>query len=107
MWFLSALVVLLLGAVAMVAAGHGAPLSQEHDDAPDVLLPDGELTATDLRGVRFPTAVRGYRMAEVDALLERLAREREADPAARRQSAAEVDEAKPDPTPVDGAGPES
>ncbi len=36
------------------------------------------MTADDLRRIRFPLAVRGYRMAEVDALLERLAEEREA-----------------------------
>nr|WP_281363375.1 DivIVA domain-containing protein [Nocardioides perillae] len=31
------------------------------------------MSAADLRRVRFPLAVRGYRMAEVDALLDRLA----------------------------------
>jgi DivIVA domain-containing protein len=36
---------------------------------------DGPLTARDLRAVRFSTAVRGYRMSEVDALLDRLAAE--------------------------------
>ena len=36
------------------------------------------MTADDLRRIRFPLAFRGYRMAEVDALLERLAEEREA-----------------------------
>jgi DivIVA domain-containing protein len=36
---------------------------------------DGPLTAQDLRRVRFGTALRGYRMSEVDALLDRLAAE--------------------------------
>ncbi|HEX4471753.1 MAG TPA: DivIVA domain-containing protein, partial [Nocardioides sp.] len=39
---------------------------------------DGPVTADDLRRIRFPVAFRGYRMAEVDALLDRLAEEREA-----------------------------
>ena len=39
---------------------------------------DGELGADDLRRVRFSLAFRGYRMSEVDALLDRLAREKEA-----------------------------
>ncbi|MEP7091581.1 MAG: DivIVA domain-containing protein [Nocardioidaceae bacterium] len=33
------------------------------------------MTAGDLRAIRFSTAFRGYRMAEVDALLDRLTAE--------------------------------
>ena len=77
-WFFAVLVVLALGAVAVVAAGRGAPMEQAYDDAPDSLVPaEGPLTADDLRRVRVPIALRGYRMAEVDALLDRLAEERE------------------------------
>lgn len=73
-WFFAVLAVLVLGGVAVVAAGRGAPLFEEHDDRPDVVVPPtGPLSAADLRRVRFPLAVRGYRMAEVDALLDRLA----------------------------------
>jgi DivIVA domain-containing protein len=79
MWFFAVLVVLALGAIAVVAAGRGTPMAPAYDDAPDALVPaEGPLTAADLRRVRFPIALRGYRMAEVDALLERLAEEREA-----------------------------
>jgi DivIVA domain-containing protein len=79
MWFFAILVVLALGGVAVVAAGRGEPMGPAYDDAPDSLVPaDGPVTAEDLRRIRFPLAVRGYRMAEVDALLERLADEREA-----------------------------
>ena len=54
-------------------------MAPAYDDRPDSLVPaDGPLTAEDLRRVRFPLAFRGYRMAEVDALLDRLAEEREA-----------------------------
>jgi len=78
MWFFAILIVLALGGVAVVAAGRGQPLSPAYDDAPDSLVPsDGPVTADDLRRIRFPLAFRGYRMAEVDALLERLAEERE------------------------------
>jgi DivIVA domain-containing protein len=77
-WFFAILVVLLLGAVAVVAAGRGTPMEPAYDDAPDSLVPaEGPVTADDLRRVRFPIALRGYRMAEVDALLDRLAEERE------------------------------
>jgi DivIVA domain-containing protein len=87
-WFFAVIVVLALGAVAVVAAGRGAPMEPAYDDAPDSLVPaEGPLTADDLRRVRFPIALRGYRMAEVDALLDRLAEERElADDRARREA---------------------
>lgn len=78
MWFFAILVVLLLGAVAVVAAGKGEPLAPEFDDRPDALVPaDRPLVADDLRRVRFSVAFRGYRMSEVDALLARLADEQE------------------------------
>jgi DivIVA domain-containing protein len=78
MWLFAILVVLALGGVAVVAAGRGQPMAPAYDDAPDALVPvEGPITADDLRRIRFPLALRGYRMAEVDALLERLAEERE------------------------------
>ena len=74
MWFFAVLVVLALGGIALVAAGRGAPLAPVYDDRPDALVPaDGPLHAADLRRVRFSLAFRGYRMSEVDALLEQLA----------------------------------
>jgi DivIVA domain-containing protein len=77
-WFFAILIVLALGGVAVVAAGRGQPMGPAYDDSPDSLVPsEGPVTADDLRRIRFPLAVRGYRMAEVDALLERLAEERE------------------------------
>lgn len=74
MWFFAVLVVLAMGGIALLAAGHGAPLAPVYDDRPDALVPaDGPLRAADLRRVRFSLAFRGYRMSEVDALLEQLA----------------------------------
>jgi len=78
MWLFAIGVVLLLGAIAVVAAGKGAPLDETYADRPDARVPTGRpLVGEDLRTVRFSLAFRGYRMSEVDALLERLAGELE------------------------------
>jgi DivIVA domain-containing protein len=74
-WLTTVLVVLVLGGVAVVAAGRGAPMVEEYDDRPDVVVPTGRLAGDDLRRVRFGVCLRGYRMAEVDALLDRLAQQ--------------------------------
>lgn len=77
-WVFAILVVLVLGAIAVVAAGRGTPMADADVDRPASGVPaEGPLTAGDLRRVRFPLAFRGYRMADVDALLDRLAAERE------------------------------
>ncbi len=77
-WVFAVLLVLLLGGIAFVAAGKGAPMAEEYDDRPDATVPaTGRLTGADLRRVRFSLAFRGYRMSEVDTLLDRLATERE------------------------------
>ena len=82
MWFFAILIVLALGGIAALAAGRGAPLEEVYDDRPDAVVPaTGPLGADDLRRVRFTIALRGYRMSEVDALLDRLATERERGPA--------------------------
>jgi DivIVA domain-containing protein len=93
MWIFAILIVLALGGVAVVAAVPPAPMATAYDDAPDSLVPDnGPITADDLRRIRFPVAFRGYRMAEVDALLDRLAEEREhAARTAAEGDAADVD----------------
>jgi DivIVA domain-containing protein len=75
-WFFAILVVAVIGGVAVVAAGRGGAMAETFDDRPDARVPaDRPLTAEDLRGMRFSTALRGYRMSEVDALLDRLAAE--------------------------------
>jgi DivIVA domain-containing protein len=80
-WVFAILAVLLLGGIAVVASGRGTPMSDVWDDRPDAEVPaEGPLGADDLRRVRFSLAFRGYRMSEVDALLDRLAREREGQP---------------------------
>ena len=78
MWFFAILIVLAMGGIAVLAAGKGAPMAEVYDDRPDARVPaDRPITGEDLRRVRFSLAFRGYRMSEVDALLERLAAERE------------------------------
>lgn len=97
MWLFAVLVVLVMGGVAMVASGRGGSMAPAYDDRPDLALPDDRpLEARDLRTVRFPLALRGYRMSDVDALLRRLATELE-----DARPAADTD---PDPGP-EGSGP--
>lgn len=82
MTLLQILVVLaVIGAVGAVAAGvvHGglpAPTTSVPESGVDDLArPEGALTADDVSGLRFSLALRGYRMAEVDAAIDRLAGE--------------------------------
>ena len=65
----------VLAAIALVAAGRGDGLPEAEPDVAPVALPAGPLAAGDLTAVRFPSALRGYRMADVDAVLDRLAAE--------------------------------
>lgn len=77
MWVMAVLAVVVMGVTAVLATGRGgelAPVEQE-GDGPTLPPPDRPVTAADLEGARFTTAVRGYRMSEVDALLGRLAEE--------------------------------
>jgi DivIVA domain-containing protein len=89
MWFFAVLVVLAMGGIAMVASGRGTPMARVYDDRPDATVPrDSDIGARDLRTVRFSLAFRGYRMSEVDALLDRLAREMEAGETETRETEA-------------------
>ena len=95
MWVFAMLIVLTMGGIAAVASGRGRGLEPAYDDRPDALVPaEGPVGAADLRRVRFSLAFRGYRMSEVDALLDRLAAQLEtAPPPAGRPAdeAADVD----------------
>ncbi|HJQ07528.1 MAG TPA: DivIVA domain-containing protein [Nocardioides sp.] len=86
MWVFAIMIVLVMGVIAMLAAGQGEPMTPAYDDRPDAVVPaDRPLAAEDLRKVRFSLALRGYRMSEVDALLERLAHEMSGDNAGSTQ----------------------
>jgi DivIVA domain-containing protein len=76
MWIFAILIVLALGGIAALTASRAGTMPAAYTDRPDAEVPaDRPLGADDLRRVRFSMTVRGYRMSEVDALLERLARE--------------------------------
>lgn len=80
-WYYAIVVVLVLGGVAVLAAGRGGAMGEVERRTPH-RLPEGDLGADDVRSVRFTSAARGYRMDEVDALLDRLATQLDAaDPA--------------------------
>lgn len=74
-----AVVVLVVILAAFVLFGVGAAATGRlpgladvpADDAGDG-LPAGQLSASDLDRARFPLAFRGYRMADVDRVLDRL-----------------------------------
>ena len=98
-WVFAVVVVAVLAVVAVVATGRGGELSPAYDDRRDVRVQaDGPLTAEDLAGVRFTTALRGYRTSEVDALLERLVSEMQARSQVTLRPQA-ADDAAPAPAP--------
>ena len=76
-WFLWGLAVVVVGLAALVAAGRfgGMPATAVHDSPIPEFPTDRDLDGADLRRVRFAIATRGYSMAQVDDLLDRLASE--------------------------------
>ncbi|WP_242605579.1 DivIVA domain-containing protein [Frankia sp. Cppng1_Ct_nod] len=62
-------------AIAALSVGKFDRLAPAPPDAADSRLPSVTVCAGDVAGVRFEMAFRGYRMAEVDAVLARLADE--------------------------------
>lgn len=75
-WFQLCVVVALLIAVGWVAVGGGGHMSPPTPDRPDPAVPDtGLLARGDVDKVRFSVGARGYRMDEVDDILDRLAYE--------------------------------
>ncbi|MGY1764186.1 DivIVA domain-containing protein [Geodermatophilus sp. SYSU D00779] len=77
---------LFLGGSVLLGRGETQPPA-DPDRSPLELPEDRPVTADDVRGVRMSVTVRGYRMTEVDWLLEQLAQaleERDAEVAALR-----------------------
>ncbi len=104
-WLFAILIVLAMGGIAAVAAGRGGPLAAAYDDRPDAIVPaTGPVRAEDLRRVRFSLAFRGYRMGEVDALLDRLARQEEE---REREQDQEQDQERAQESRLDRARPET
>lgn len=61
----------LLGVGVLLSRADGG-LHDEPMDHADLGMPDRPLTADDIAGLRFRTGLRGYRMEDVDAALERI-----------------------------------
>jgi len=75
-WFQLCVVVALLIAVGWIAVGGGGHMSPPTPDRPDPAVPEtGLLARGDVDKVRFSVGARGYRMDEVDEILDRLAYE--------------------------------
>lgn len=77
-WLLSSVVILVLGASAVIASGRWGEMPEVVDDRPVPALPAGELGPDDLRQARFAVVTRGYSPVQVDALIARLAAQLEA-----------------------------
>lgn len=68
--------VAVVAAVAMAVLGESGPLRDADTDRLEDRLPaDRPLVRSDIDAVRLPTAVRGYRMLDVDEVLDRLGAE--------------------------------
>ncbi|UQA93264.1 DivIVA domain-containing protein [Streptomyces halobius] len=79
-WFLLIAMVVVVSAVTLIVVGGGdAEGGGLRDSPPDRLydpLPDDRpLGHADVEAVRLPVAVRGYRMSDVDDVLDRLGAE--------------------------------
>jgi len=93
-WLQLVVIVALLAAVGWLAIGGGGHMSEPMPDRPDLALPnEGMLERTDVDRVRFSVGARGYRMDEVDDVLDRLAHEIET----REQRIAELEGRAPRP----------
>jgi DivIVA domain-containing protein len=98
---------LFLGASLLLGRGETQPPA-ELDRSPVELPDDRPVTGDDVRALRISPAFRGYRMAEVDWLLEQLSRtldERDATIAALRAgtTAGAGDDTDPEGVPVSTA----
>ncbi|MFG2209843.1 DivIVA domain-containing protein [Streptomyces sp. NPDC048638] len=80
-WFLLIAMVVVVAAVTLVVVGGGdggeggGLRDAEPDRLHDPLPGDRPLSRADVEAVRFPVAVRGYRMDDVDDTLDRLGAE--------------------------------
>ena len=69
-----AVVVAVVTAAAVLGRVDGS-LADATTTMSHVPLPDDQLTPDDIDELRFDTAMRGYRMSQVDAVIDRLRRE--------------------------------
>lgn len=77
--FLIALLVVVIGLVVFAILGHfGTHLEDPTGTSPFESLPRGVVNAEDVEQVRFDQTLRGYRMGQVDEVLDRLRAELQA-----------------------------
>ncbi|MFF0388737.1 DivIVA domain-containing protein [Kitasatospora sp. NPDC004615] len=75
-WVIVVAMAVVVGGAALVALGGGGSLPEaEHDRLTARLPQDRPLSRTDVDDLRLPMALRGYRMDEVDDVLDRLGAE--------------------------------
>ncbi|MGW6915761.1 DivIVA domain-containing protein [Kitasatospora sp. NPDC054939] len=75
-WVIVVAMAVVVGGAALVALGGGGSLPEAVHDRIAARLPqDRPLSRADVDGIRLPMAVRGYRMDEVDDVLDRLGAE--------------------------------
>jgi DivIVA domain-containing protein len=75
-WLILVVMVLVVGAAALVALGGGGSLPDAERDRLGAHLPaDRALGRADIDELRLPMALRGYRMDEVDNVLDRVGAE--------------------------------
>lgn len=75
-WFMLIALVAVVAAVALAVLGDGGALKDSQPDRlEDRLPPDRPLARADVDAVRLPVGLRGYRMLDVDEVLERLGAE--------------------------------
>jgi len=77
--------------LASAVFGRGEELAPLPPDATPTRLPVGDVGGDDVRALRFQQVVRGYKMAEVDWVLDRLAEEIERLTQERDELAARVE----------------
>jgi DivIVA domain-containing protein len=72
---IAAVIGLVVFGIAVFVFGRGEQMAALSPRTSPTELPDHDLTADDVRKVRFAMALRGYRMSDVDWALEKMADE--------------------------------
>lgn len=95
--FMLIALVAVVAAVALAVLGDGSPLRDSTPDRLQDRLPaDRPLVRGDIDALRLPTAVRGYRMIDVDDVLDRLGAELAERDAYIAELTSNLNEARPD-----------
>lgn len=72
-WIQLVVVIGVILVIAAVVLGAGGSLPDAYREQPELRMPgDRPLTSADVDHIRFPVVFRGYRMSEVDVVLDRL-----------------------------------